>query len=104
MGLKNYRNKITGEVKPSLKKLNDSEWIPLLEAPHAKFLENKDPLTGKSKLKDQEKILKARARNHSRERDIDENITFNRDNGLDDSVRRNLLNAKGERRRKLDDV
>lgn len=84
--------------------------IPLLEmeevltAPNQKFMVSADPEHGKSKLKDQDKVLKQRARNHSRDVLIDENIQINKLNGLDEQVTKSFLNTKGERRRKIDDI
>lgn len=104
MGLKTYKNKITGEEKRSLKKLPTEEWEVLIEAPNQKFMISADSSRGTSKLKDAEKILKARARNHSRDVLGDETIQTNINMGSKDSVSKNLLNDKGERRRKIDDV
>lgn len=82
--------------------LTDMEEV--ITAPNQKFMVSSDPERGKSKLKDQEKTLRARARNYSRDRDIDDNISINRANGLDAQVNNNLLNSKKERRRKIDDI
>lgn len=81
-----------------------SDMEELLTAPNQKFMVTSNEEKGISKIKDQEKILKARARNYSRDREIDDNIQLNKLNGLDEQVARNLLNSKGERRRKIDDV
>lgn len=82
--------------------LKDMEEI--LSAPNQKFMVAANPHTGTSKIKDSEKTLKARARNHSRDVLGDENIQINSDMGSKESVSRNLLNEKGERRRKIDDI
>ena len=103
MALRNYRHKETGEEKRSLKKLGD-EWEEIIEAPNQKFMVSANKATGTSKLKDSEKVLRERARNHSRDVEIDQNIQLNKANGLDASVQVNLLNSKGERRRKIDDI
>lgn len=104
MGLKIYKNKSTGEEKRSLKPLPKDEWEELIVAPNQKFMVSSNSFEGKSKLKDSEKILKARARNHSRDVLGDETIQTNLNNGLKESVTRNLLNEKGQRRRKIDDI
>lgn len=104
MALKVYKNKITGEERRSLKELPKEEWDVVLIAPNQKFMIASNPAEGKSKLKDSEKVLKARARNHSRDVLGDETIQINLDAGSKGSVAKNLLNNKGERRRKIDDV
>ncbi len=103
MALKYYKNTKTGEVKRSLKKLDD-EWEEVITAPNQKFMVSANAATGQSKLKDATKVLTERARNHSRDHDGDNNIQLNLANGLKDQVRNNLLNSKGEKRRKIDDI
>jgi hypothetical protein len=103
MALKYYKNIETGEVKRSLKKLGDG-WEEVITAPNHKFLVCANAATGQSKLKDATKVLTERARNHSRDHDIDNNIQLNKANGLEAQVQTNLLNEKGERRRKIDDI
>ena len=103
MPLRIYKNKVTGEEKRSLKKLG-GDWEEVITAPNQKFMVTANKATGTSKLKDGEKMLRARARNHSRDVDLDNNIQLNRANGLGASVQVNLLNSKGERRRKIDDL
>ena len=104
MGLKYYKNKHTGEEKRSLKPLPDSDWEEIIMAPNQKFMVSANENLGTSKLKDSEKILKARARNHSRDVLGDETIQVNLNMGSKESVSANLLNNKGERRRKIDDI
>lgn len=104
MGLKYYKNKDTGEVKRSLKKLDEEEWEELLVAPNQKFMVSANKATGTSKMKDSKKVLTERARNHSRDVELDDNIQVNNANGLEAKVKMNLLNEKGERRRKIDDI
>ncbi len=104
MGLKTYKNKLTGETKRSLKKLSEEEWEVLIEAPNQKFMISADPFLGKSKIKDSEGVLRARARNHSRDVLGDDTIQTNLDMGSKESVSKNLLNNKGEKRRKIDDI
>lgn len=103
MALRNYINKKTGEEKRSLKKLS-GDWEEVISAPNQKFMVSANKATGTSKLKDSDKVLRERSRNHSRDVDIDNNIQINKANGLDASVATNLLNSKGERRRKIDDI
>lgn len=104
MPLKVYKNKNTGEERRSLKALDSNEWEEVILAPNQKFMVASNPEKHTSKLKDGQKILTARARNHSRDVDIDDTIAINRANGLDAQVKRNLLNSKKERRRKIDDI
>lgn len=107
MPLRIYQCPVCGSEKETLKSRVPTchvDMVEVLSAPNQKFMVSSDPEHGKSKLKDQEKILKARARNHSRDTLIDENIQINRLNGLDAQVSTNLLNTKGERRKKIDDL
>lgn len=104
MPLKIYKNKKTGEERRSLKTLPSDEWEEQIVAPNQKFMVASNPDKHTSKLKDATKILTARARNHSRDADLDDTIQINKANGLDVQVKNNLLNEKGERRRKIDDV
>lgn len=102
MALKYYKNKETGEVKRTLSGSPGEGWEEVITAPNQKFMITANPSTKKSKLKDMEKVLKERARNHSRDHDLDETIQLNRDNQF--QVSRNLLNSKGEKRKKIDDI
>lgn len=104
MALKIYKNKSTGEEKRSLKTLAPDEWEEVIVAPNQKFMVTADAERGKSKIKDSDKQLKARARNHSRDVLGDDNIQLNLKNGLKEQVAKNLLNSKGEKRRKIDDI
>ena len=104
MGLKYYKNKITGEERRSLKTLPETEWEEVITAPNQKFMVSANENLGTSKLKDSDKILKARARNHSRDVLGDDTIQVNLNMGSKESVSANLLNNKGERRRKIDDI
>lgn len=103
MPIRNYRNKVTGEEKRTLKEL-DGDWEEIITAPNQKFMVSANKATGTSKIKDLDKALRTRARNHSRDVDLDNNIQLNKANGLDAQVTLNLLNSKGERRRKIDDL
>lgn len=76
----------------------------IIVAPNQKFMIASNVGEGKSKLKDSEKALKARARNHSRDVLGDDTIQTNIDAGGKGSVAMNLLNEKGQRRRKIDDI
>jgi hypothetical protein len=73
-----------------------------ISAPSSKFMITANAATGTSKLKDSKKVLLERARNHSRDVDADDTIQVNKDNHL--GVSQNLLNEKGEKRRKIDDI
>lgn len=103
MALRIYKHKTTGETKRTLKVLS-GDWEEVISAPNQKFMVTANAATGKSKLKDATAILTARARNHSRDHDLDNNIQLNKMNGLDAQVKRSFLNEKGERRRKIDDI
>jgi hypothetical protein len=81
-----------------------TDMVEILSAPNQKFMVKANEATGTSKIKDSDKALKARARNHSRDVLGDETIQINTDNGLKESVARNLLNEKGQKRRKIDDI
>ena len=103
MPLRIYKNKKTGKILETLKKKHPGEdWEEVITAPNKKLMVNAGK--GKSKIKDLEPILKERARNHSRDVDLDETISINKVNGLESTVRQNFLNEKGERRTKLDDI
>lgn len=104
MPLKVYKNKKTGEEKRSLKTLPKDEWEELIIAPNQKFMISSNPEKRTSKMKDATKVLTARARNHSRDVDIDDTIQLNLANGLKTQVHKNLLNKEGKRRRKIDDI
>lgn len=104
MALKFYKNKKTGEVKRSLKELPKDEWDVVLKAPNQKFMEVANAATGTSKIRGMKTILTERARNYSRDVELDDNIQVNKANGLDRQVTQNFLNEKGERRRKIDDL
>lgn len=105
MPLRKYKNIQTGEIVETLKNLSKNpDYEVVLEAPNQKFMVTANAATGKSKLKDSEGMLKARARNYSRDVHLDENIQRNRMNGLDSQVAQNFLNEKGERRKKIDDL
>lgn len=72
-----------------------------LEAPQAKFMEPRDKAKGKSVLKDQNKLLKERSRNHSRDQELDELITMN---SKDLAVKNKWVNEDGRKRKKIDDI
>ena len=76
----------------------------LISSPNQKFMVTANASTGTSKIKDSDKILKARARNHSRDVLGDDTIQTNLDMGSKESVARGLLNSQGQRRRKIDDI
>lgn len=104
MVVRYFKNKETGEVIRTLKVMPPELWEEVLKAPQTKLTVLANEGTGRTKLKDMDKVLRERARNHARDVDANETIQINLANGLQDSVNRNLLNAKGERRTKLDDI
>lgn len=104
MALKYYKNKESGEIKRSLKKLPSDQWEEVITAPNQKFMISANKATGTSKVKDLQTQLTERARNYARDKEIDDDIHVNRANGLDRQVNQSLLNEKGERRRKIDDI
>lgn len=104
MALKLYRNLETGEVIQSLKSKDPLMWEEIITAPESKFMVASNKGLRASKLKDATKILTERARNYSRDVDLDDNIRINRENGLDTQVNQSFLNEKGQKRRKIDDV
>lgn len=79
-----------------------SEMKEVITAPNQKFMEKANAATGRSKLKGMKEALTERARNHTRDTLIDDTIQLNIDNEL--GVANNLLNEKGEKRRKIDDI
>ena len=79
MGLKYYKNKVTGEERRSLKVLPKEEWDEIIVAPNQKFMVTANAAEGTSKLKDSQKMLTERARNHSRDVLGDETIQTNLD-------------------------
>ena len=78
--------------------LTDMEEV--LVAPEAKMMETIDKDTGKSRVKDQMKILKERSRNYARDYEADDMIQMNQKNGIE---RSGFLNKDGKRRNKMDD-
>ena len=72
-----------------------------LQAPETKFMETTNPERGKSKLKNQHKILLERSRTYARDYEADELIQRNRDNGID---RSGFLRKDGKKRGKIDDI
>lgn len=114
MALRLFKCKICGHELETLRnripecnhnnKGDSVEMEEVLSAPNQKFMITANAAEGKSKLKDADKILKARARNHSRDVLGDETIQINTTNGLKGAVAKNLLNEKGQRRRKIDDL
>lgn len=113
MPLRRYKCPLCGyereTLKKSIPKCNHNrdeegeltEMEEVLSAPQAKMLETVDPETGKTRLKDQMKILKERSRNHARDREADELIQLNRANGIE---RSGFIRKDGKKRTKLDDI
>lgn len=73
----------------------------ILSAPSAKMMETTDALHGKSKLKNQDKILRERSRNFARDKEADELIQLNRENGIE---RSGFITKDGKKRKKVDDL
>lgn len=67
----------TFKDNPSCPKCKNKKVKKLLKAPEAKFMESVDPERGKSRMKDADKILKERARNHSRDNDLMDLVQMN---------------------------
>lgn len=89
-----------GKENPDLDK--DYEYMEeLFEAPEAKMLETIDKETGKTRLKDQMKILKERSRIHARDYEADDLIQKNKENGIE---RIGFLKSDGTKRTKIDDL
>lgn len=78
-----------------------SEMEEVLVPPNTKLMETVDPVTGRKRVKNQQKALLERARNYSRDKEIDELIQMNKDNEL---TGKQFLNKDGKRRTKLDDI
>ena len=117
VALRYYKCDLCGHIRETLRnkipKCNHNqceEGIPIplkemkevIKSPSGKFMIPANKATGRSKLKDMDKTLKERARNHSRDTLLDDNIQLNKDNKF--GVSQNFLNEKGEKRRKIDDI
>ena len=96
-----------GEVIRSMKKDPshcDSIMERILVAPQVKFEEYSDHVAkekGKKQLKDQKKMLLERARNHSRDNDLDDLIQQNND-GI--AIKNQWMDENGKKRRKIEDL
>lgn len=73
----------------------------VITPPGTKFLEKVDEAHGKSRMIGQEKILKARARHHSREVEIDDLISVN---NLDTAEKNGWIKSDGKVRKRIDDL
>ena len=71
-----------------------------LSAPQTKFMEKVDPNSDKSALVNQQKILKERARAHSRDNELDVLI---QSNPADDAVKNSWVGKDGSKRKKMED-
>lgn len=115
MPLRVFKCTLCGHVRETLRmktpmcnhnQEEEGEPIPLKEmeevlmAPDAKMMETIDKNTGKSRLKDQMKILQERSRNYARDREADDLIQMNQKNGIE---RSGFLTKDGKRRTKMDD-
>lgn len=105
MPLKKYKCSICGEVTQTLKRKVPShceqEMELLIEAPATASLETVDKFTNKKRLKNQQKILKERARNYSRDQELDDLIQTSKSHELTASQ---FLNKSGKKRNKFDDI
>jgi len=72
----------------------------VLTTPSVKMMETTDPERGKSELKDQQKILKARARQHARDVEMDDLIQTNESTIAHQN---RWVMPSGQRRKKIDD-
>lgn len=102
MAIKTWKCVVCGEEFRSKHKKPhcDQEPAELLTAPQVNFFEKTDKNTGKSALVNQEKILKERARAHSRDHDLHDLIQLN---PKDDATKNHWINENGTVRRKIDD-
>ena len=73
----------------------------VLSAPKTKFMETTDEEKGKSQIVGQEKILKARARKHSRDHDTQDLIEMN---PRDEAIKNGWIKEDGTKRKAIDDV
>lgn len=73
----------------------------IITSPGTKFMEKMDPERGKSKMVDQEKILKERARAYSRDNELSDLIEKN-DKQL--AYMSKWLKSDGTKRKKIDDL
>lgn len=72
----------------------------MLTTPNVKLQET-DPYTGKSRLQNQDKILKERARNHARDNELDDLIAMNDSKSAKDNQ---WIVEGGRKRKAVDDL
>lgn len=73
----------------------------LISTPNTKFMEKQDPHKNKSVMVGQEKILRARAREYSRDKELDDLIQRNEHKV---STENRWLTRDGVKRKKIDDI
>jgi len=73
----------------------------VLKTPNAKILEPVNKYKGKSNLKDQQKILKKRSREHARDFEINDYIATS---SKEQVIKNKWINPDGQKRRKIDDI
>lgn len=73
----------------------------VITAPSVTALETVDPAKNTKRMKNQQKILKERARNHSRDNDLHDMIQVSKGEKL---TAANFLNKSGKKRTKFDDI
>jgi len=107
MALNHFQCTICGEVFRSFKPVCNHCGKPankLLAVPNGKFLaprNDTEKSRGKSQLKDQNKIIKARSRNFKRDHELDDLIQLNDEASVE---RYRWLNDNGVKRKKIDDI
>lgn len=104
MALKNWKCQVCNETFGSFDAAPEHCEKPAkvcFHAPQAKFMEPRPGKPGKSILKNQNKILKARTREHSRNFELDELIA----NNSEVLAKQNQwITDKGRKRTRIDDI
>jgi len=105
MPLRRYKCDKCGKERETLKKgvpeCCELKMEEVLEAPKTKLMVKANKATGRSKMKDMDKVLKERARNHAR--DVEGHDIIQK-SGINQITAANQLNDKGEKRKKADDL
>jgi len=103
MSLKLWKCKVCKEAVESFEKVPQHCGEPMqtcFKVPNAKFMEPRAP-GQKSVLKNQNKILKARSREHARDFELDELIASN---SQDLAKKNQWITDQGRKRKKIDDI
>lgn len=104
MPLRDYKCSVCDETFKSFKSAPEHCNMPagkLLSAPQSKFMEPTNKEKGYSKLRDQDKIVKARSRNHSRDHEIHDIIQGGQ---MEKARAIHWIKANGQTRGKIDDI